>query len=79
MTFVIAQMVEGTLLTPKIVGNQVGLSPVWVILAILVFGNALGFLGVLLAVPIAASLKVLIAEGIAYYRSSEVFMGDDSA
>ncbi len=79
MTFVIAQMVEGTLLTPKIVGNQVGLSPVWVILAILVFGNALGFLGVLLAVPIAASLKVLIAEGIAYYRSSEVFMGNDSA
>jgi predicted PurR-regulated permease PerM len=72
-TFVIAQMLEGTVLTPKIVGDQVGLGPVWVILAIMVFGNFLGFLGLLLAVPIAASLKVLVEEGLAYYRASSVF------
>lgn len=72
-TFVIAQSIEGTVLTPKIVGEQVGLSPVWVILAIMVFGSLLGFLGMLLAVPIAAALKVLVIEGVAYYRRSSVF------
>jgi len=75
-TFGIAQILEGTLITPKVVGKQVGLGPVWVILAVLVFGNALGFLGLLLAVPIAATLKVLILEGIDTYRKSAVFQGE---
>ncbi|MCC6699618.1 MAG: AI-2E family transporter [Candidatus Hydrogenedentes bacterium] len=72
-TIGIAQALEGNVLTPKIVGDQVGLNPVWVILAILVFGNFLGFLGLLLAVPIAAALKVLVLEAVAYYRNSPVF------
>lgn len=75
-TFGIAQILEGTLITPKVVGEQVGLGPVWVILAVLVFGNALGFLGLLLAVPIAAILKVLILEGIDTYRGSTLFQGE---
>ncbi len=74
-TFVIAQMLEGTVITPKVVGEQVGLGPVWVILAVMVFGNALGFLGLLLAVPLAATLKVLVVEGIAQYRVSPVYLG----
>ena len=77
-TFGIAQILEGTLITPKVVGEQVGLGPVWVILAVLVFGNALGFLGLLLAVPIAATLKVLILEGIDTYRASTLFQGETS-
>ena len=75
-TFGIAQLLEGTLITPKVVGEQVGLGPVWVILAVLVFGNALGFLGLLLAVPIAATLKVLVIEGIDTYRGSTLFQGE---
>jgi len=78
-TFVVAQMLEGTVITPKVVGEQVGLGPVWVILAVLVFGNALGFLGLLLAAPIAASLKVLVVEGVEYYRQSPVFAGETEA
>ncbi len=74
-TFVVAQMLESTVITPRVVGEQVGLGPVWVILAVLVFGNALGFLGLLLAVPIAASLKVLVVEGIGVYRDSPVYRG----
>lgn len=74
-TFVVAQTLEGTVITPKVVGDQVGLGPVWVILAVLVFGNALGFLGLLLAVPIAATLKVLVLEGVAFYKRSELFSG----
>lgn len=72
-TIAVAQFAEGNFLTPKIVGDQVGLNPVWVILAIMVFGNFLGFLGLLLAVPIAAALKVLVLEAVAYYRKSPVF------
>jgi len=78
-TFVFAQTLEGNVLTPRIVGSQVGLNPVWVILAVLVFGNALGFLGLLLAVPIAASLKVLVLEAVAYYKTSPVFVGGGSS
>ena len=77
-TFGIAQMAEGTFLTPKIVGDKVGLGPVWVILAIMVFSSLLGFVGLLLAVPMAAALKVLVLEGLAYYRSSSVFTSSDS-
>ena len=73
VTFSVAQFLEGTFLTPKIVGDKVGLNPVWVILAILVFGNAFGFLGILLAVPMAASLKVLVLEAVAYYKASRAF------
>ena len=49
--------------------------PVWVILAIIVFGSALGFLGMLLAVPIAATVKVFVIEVLAYYRRSAFFTG----
>jgi predicted PurR-regulated permease PerM len=69
----LAQAIEGNILTPKIVGDNVGLSEVWVILAILVFGSALGFLGMLLALPMAAALKVLVLEAVDYYRRSPVF------
>ena len=78
-TFIVAQTLEGNVLTPRIVGSQVGLNPVWVILAVLVFGNALGFLGLLLAVPAAASLKVLVLDAVAYYKTSPVFVGGGSS
>ena len=74
-TFVVGQMLESTVITPRVVGEQVGLGPVWVILAVLVFGNAFGFVGLLLAVPTAATLKVLISEGIEVYRSSSLYTG----
>jgi predicted PurR-regulated permease PerM len=69
-------MLESTVITPRVVGEQVGLGPVWVILAVLVFGNAFGFLGLLLAVPTAATLKVLIAEGVHVYRASALYKGE---
>ncbi len=74
-TFIVAQSLEGTVITPKVVGDQVGLGPVWVILAILVFGNALGLLGMLLAVPVAATLKVLIGEALVEYKKSKFYTG----
>ncbi len=76
VTFTIAQMLEGNVLTPRIVGGKVGLHPVWVILAILVFSQAFGLVGMVIAVPAAAVLKVFAEEAIQRYRESVVFKGD---
>ena len=73
-TIAAAQALEGNVLTPKIVGGQVGLHPVWVILAVMVFATWFGFLGLLLAVPIAATLKVFVVEAVTYYKRSPVFV-----
>ncbi len=59
-TFVIAQLLEGTVLTPKLVGDQIGLHPVLVIFAIAGGGQLFGFFGILLALPAAAVLSVLV-------------------
>jgi predicted PurR-regulated permease PerM len=58
LVFFIAQMIEGYLLTPRLVGSRIGLHPVAVIFAVMAGGQLFGFLGVLLALPVAAALKV---------------------
>jgi predicted PurR-regulated permease PerM len=59
-TFSLAQMIEGSFLTPKLVGNRIGLHPVLVIFAVAAGGRLFGFFGILLALPMAAVLSVLI-------------------
>lgn len=59
-TFSIAQMIEGSILTPKLVGDRIGLHPVLVIFAVAAGGQLFGFFGVLLALPAAAVLSVLV-------------------
>lgn len=78
-TVSIAQLFESNVITPKIMGKQVGLNPVWVILAILVFARVLGFVGLLIAVPTAAALKVLVVEAVDYYKRSSLFAGEAAA
>lgn len=73
--FVIGQVVEGNYLQPKIVGDQVGLHPVWLMLALSVFGTLLGFVGLLVAVPLAAILGVLVRFAAARYRESALYTG----
>jgi len=73
--FVLVQLLESYFLTPRIVGGQVGLNPVWVIVALLVFSSLLGLLGVLIAVPLAAILKVILEETAAWYRSTAFYRG----
>ncbi len=75
LVFGIGQFLEGTLITPKIVGTKLGLNPVAIILSILICGEIFGFLGLLLAVPIASVVKVLFDEGIAKYKESKIFKG----
>ncbi|MEM6305541.1 MAG: AI-2E family transporter [Pseudomonadota bacterium] len=73
--FVIGQVIEGNVLTPKLVGSSVGLHPVWLILALSVFGSLFGFIGMLVAVPVAAALGVLIRFAIDQYQQSLLYQG----
>jgi predicted PurR-regulated permease PerM len=77
--FIFGQVVEGNFLTPKLVGDRVNLHPVWVIFALLAFGALFGFVGVLLAVPIAAILGVLVRFALARYLASPLYDPDDGA
>ena len=75
--FLVGQALEGKVLTPKLVGEKVGLHPVWVIFALFAGGAVLGFLGMLLALPVAAAIGVLARFAVAQYRSSAIYLGDD--
>jgi predicted PurR-regulated permease PerM len=73
--FVLGQMIEGNVLTPRLVGNSVGLHPVWLILSLSVFGTLFGFVGMLVAVPMAASIGVLTRFGVTQYKRSLLYQG----
>jgi predicted PurR-regulated permease PerM len=67
--FAVVQIIEGNVVSPKIVGERLGLHPVVVILAVLVGGQLFGFLGILLAVPATAVIKVFWRDVLAFYRA----------
>jgi predicted PurR-regulated permease PerM len=75
--FVIGQVIEGNVLTPKLVGSSVGLHPVWLILALSVFGSLFGFVGMLVAVPVAASLGVVTRFAVEQYQLSLLYRGTE--
>ena len=77
--FQVGQMVEGNVLTPKLVGQSVGLHPVWLLFALMAFGALFGFVGLLVAVPVAAALGVLVRFGLEQYRASLLYRGRGGA
>jgi predicted PurR-regulated permease PerM len=79
VTFVILHLFEAAFLTPKLVGKKVGLGEVGALFAVLAGGKLLGFTGVLLAVPLAASLAVLLRRAHRYYEDSEFFGEEEDA
>ncbi len=72
--FLAGQFLEGNFLTPKLVGESVGLHPVWVMFALLAGGVLLGFLGLMLAVPLAAIIGVLVRNAIKRYKLSSLYL-----
>ena len=72
--FMLGQFIEGNFLTPKLVGESVGLHPVWVMFALLAGGVLLGFLGLMLAVPLAAIIGVLVRLAIKRYKLSSLYL-----
>jgi predicted PurR-regulated permease PerM len=75
LVFVIGQAIEGNVLSPKLVGEKVGLHPVWLMFALLAGGSLFGFLGLLLSVPVAAAIGVLARFGIGEYLRSPLYTG----
>ncbi|MCO4842880.1 MAG: AI-2E family transporter [Yoonia sp.] len=73
--FAVGQFLEGNILTPKLVGSSVGLHPVWLLFALSVFGSLFGFVGMLVAVPVAAVIGVLIRYGLEKYKESLLYRG----
>jgi predicted PurR-regulated permease PerM len=75
--FVFGQFVEGNILSPKLVGDSVGLHPVWLMFALLAFGSLFGFVGLLLAVPLAAAMGVIARFALSQYLASPIYRGSE--
>jgi predicted PurR-regulated permease PerM len=73
LAYTAVQTLEGFVITPRIVGHTVGLSEIWVLVALFVGAELFGFLGVLLAVPAAAVVKIFVAPALRYYRRTALF------
>ena len=78
LVFGVGQLLEGMVLTPKLVGDQIGLHPVAVIFAIMAGGQLFGFVGVLLALPVAAVIRVLLSHLHRGYIASHLYSKQDS-
>ncbi len=75
--FAVGQFFEGNILQPKLVGESVGLHPVWLMFSLSAFGVLMGFTGLLIAVPVAAAIGVLVRFTLAKYLQSDFYLGHD--
>lgn len=75
--FVVGQVMEGYFLTPRLLGDRIGLHPVWVMFALLAGGAVFGFVGVLIAVPAAAAIGVMVRFSLNRYLGSRLYLGLD--
>ncbi|MGI8569689.1 MAG: AI-2E family transporter [Methylocella sp.] len=69
----VGQFLEGNILSPKLVGESIGLHPVWLIFALLAFGSLFGFTGLITAVPFAAAAGVILRFAVRRYRASNLY------
>jgi len=76
--FFVGQFLEGYVLAPKLVGESIGLHPVWLIFALFAFGYLFGFVGLLIAVPLAAVIGVLARFAIKQYLASPFYTGEQA-
>jgi len=73
------QFLEGNVISPKLVGESIGLHPVWLMFALLAFGELFGFVGLVVAVPTAAVIGVIVRHLIAVYLASPLYRGQSAA
>lgn len=71
--FLVGQIIEGNILSPKLLGDSVGLHPLWILFALMAGGSLFGILGMLLAVPVAAVIGVLVSFAIMQYKNSPLY------
>lgn len=75
--FVVGQIAESYVLTPRLVGGRVGLHDLWIIFALMAGGALFGFIGVMLAIPVAAVIGVLVRFAVGRYKESALYLGYD--
>jgi predicted PurR-regulated permease PerM len=73
--FFFGQLVEGNILSPRLIGGSIGLHPVWLMLALFAFGYLFGFVGLLIAVPAAAAIGVVARFLLRQYLASQLYLG----
>lgn len=71
--FIVGQMIEGNVLHPVLIGDRVGLHPVWIMFALLAGGSLFGFVGILVSVPLFAVIGVLVRFALERYRQSYLY------
>ena len=76
VVFAVVQVLDSSVIGPRVVGEAVGLHPVWVLLALAVSGYFFGFVGLLIAVPLAVLVKLLLRYALGRYRASSLFRGE---
>lgn len=74
IAYTIVQTLEGFVIAPRVMGKTVGIPDMWILIALFVGGEIFGFLGVLLAVPTAAVIKIFLARAVDYYHESELYL-----
>ncbi|CAN7400869.1 AI-2E family transporter [Rhizobium sp. LjRoot254] len=74
--FFLGQVIDGYVLQPKLIGERIGLHPVWLMFALLAFGSLFGFVGLLVAVPLSACIAVLVRYALSRYLDSDLYHGD---
>ncbi|UJQ95202.1 AI-2E family transporter [Mariluticola halotolerans] len=79
VVFLVGQFLEGNILYPKLVGSSIGVHPVWLMFALFAFGLIFGFVGLLLAVPMAAVASVLIRFAVRKYQESPLYLEADGS
>ena len=77
VVFLSGQLLEQNFLTPRLVGKSVGVHPVWLLFALSAFGSLFGFVGLLIAIPSAATIGVFFRYGIRRYLKSRLHLGKD--
>jgi predicted PurR-regulated permease PerM len=75
--FLVGHMIEGYVLTPKLVGKRVGLHPLWLMFSLFAFSYLFGFVGLLVAVPLAAAIGVLVRFSLRHYLASPLYSGEE--
>jgi predicted PurR-regulated permease PerM len=78
IVYSVAQALDGTLITPRVVGESVGIHPVWIVLALSLGGFFFGLVGLLVGVPAAAVTKLLVVRGMERYKASEFYLGSSA-
>jgi predicted PurR-regulated permease PerM len=79
MVFMVGQFLEGNVLYPRLVGSSIGINPVWFMFSLFASASLFGFVGLLLAVPLAAIAAVLTRYAVLKYKQSQLYLGQNGA